>query len=237
MTRRIITKQTGWAFLLFLPLAVFAQTVYIDDKVKIGLHQDNGIDSPIIKLLPAGTALEVVKRDTPFTQVKEPAGASGWIDNRYLVDAAPGRAQLLQLQEKAEKLELELAALKSGGPTTPAVAATEGDSGKFAVLLQENTELKQQLQSEQLKSGELQAQAAELRNQLSQAGASSAEETEVEAMDENTATGITALLPFSGAPDWRSVLIGIVACLLIGMLGGVYLMDWMSRRRHGGFRI
>jgi len=100
-----LIQKVGCVLLISLPLFVCAETVYIDDKIKIGLHQDKDIDSPIIKLLPGGTALEVVKRDTPLTQVKEPGGTSGWIDNRYLVDAAPGRAQLLQLQEKAGKLE------------------------------------------------------------------------------------------------------------------------------------
>jgi len=241
MTRMTLIQKVGCVLLISLPLFVCAETVYIDDKIKIGLHQDKDIDSPIIKLLPGGTALEVVKRDTPLTQVKEPGGTSGWIDNRYLVDAAPGRAQLLQLQEKAGKLEAELSALKGNKPTTPAAADTGGDTEKFAVLLKENEELKQQLQSEQLKSGELQAQAAELRNQLSQAvnadSASGAEETETVTATGDTETGVAGLFHFAGSLNWHYLLIGIAVCLILGLIGGVVLMDWMSRRRHGGFRI
>ncbi|MGH8120763.1 MAG: TIGR04211 family SH3 domain-containing protein [Gammaproteobacteria bacterium] len=240
MTQTGFTQLVALTLLIFLPLAGFAETVYIDDKFRIGLHEDRDIDSPILKLLPAGTALEVIKRDTPFTQVKEPEGSSGWIDNRYLVDAAPGRAQLLQLQEKAAKLEAELTALKSNRETTPAPAETTADPGQLTALMQENADLKQQLQSEKLQSGELQAQAAELRNQLSQenvASPSGTEGADAETTPDETGTVISGLLRFAGTVEWRYFLAGIAICILIGLIGGVYLMDWMSRRRHGGFRI
>jgi SH3 domain protein len=227
------TCRAGLLLFFILPLTAMAENVYIDDKVMVGLHQDKDIDSTIIKLLPSGTALEVLKRDTAFTQVKEPGGASGWVDNRYLVDAAPGRAQAVQLQEKISKLEAELAALKAGKNTTP---ASDTDNQKLAALGKENEELKQQLQSEQLKVGELQAQAAELRNKLSQ-------ETTGEQNASDATTGNTEIDPLSrlglGAGDsgWRAILIGIAVCIIIGLIGGAFLMDWNNRRRHGGFRV
>ena len=223
MAKNVFTVSFGLLLFFILPLMATAQTVYLDDKIMIGLHQDKDIDSVIIKLLPGGVALEVLKRDTAFTQVKEPDGASGWIDNRYLVDAKPGRAEVLQAQEKIDKLEAELSALKKGQNTAP---ATTSDNQKLAVLSKENEELKQQLQSEQLKAGELQAQSAELRNQLDRgdAGAES--------------TGGTGVNPASrpGYSGWLTGLIGII-CIIIGLIGGAFYMDWYSRRRHGGFRI
>ena len=171
--------------------------------------------------------------------MKEPGGSSGWIDNRYLTDAAPGRAQLMQLQEKAGKLEAELSLLKADSQN--AAPAPDTDTQKLAALLKENEELKQQLQSEQLKSGELQAQAAELRNQLSQAGNQdrSAESEEQEA--ESPADSLTARLmdkfSFSVSLNWQVILAAMAVCLVIGLIGGAYIMDWRGRRRHGGFRI
>ena len=223
MAKNVFTVSFGLLLFFILPLMATAQTVYLDDKIMIGLHQDKDIDSAIIKLLPGGVALEVLKRDTAFTQVKEPDGASGWIDNRYLVDAKPGRAEVLQAQEKIDKLEAELSALKKGQNTAP---ATTSDNQKLAVLSKENEELKQQLQSEQLKAGELQAQSAELRNQLDRGGAG-AESTGGTGVDPAARTG------YSG---WLTGLIGII-CIIIGLIGGAFYMDWYSRRRHGGFRI
>lgn len=238
MTKSASTFGAGLLLCFILPLSVAAETVYIDDKVMVGLHQDKDIDSTIIKLLPSGTALEVLKRDTAFTQVKEPGGASGWIDNRFLVNSAPGRAQILQAQEKVARLETELSALKGGQNYT---SSSDNDNQKLAALIKENEELKQQLQSEQLKAGELQAQAAELRNQLSRESAGPEPTDEQDTAD--AATGSTGVDPAAwlslgtGNLGWRALLMGIAVCIIIGLIGGAWLMDWNYRRRHGGFRI
>lgn len=238
MANSASTYRAGLLLLFSLPLTVLAETVYIDDKVMVGLHQDKDIDSAIIKLLPGGAALEVLKRDTPLTQVKEPGGASGWISNHHLVDSAPGRTQVLQAQEKLARLESELSALKDGQGAMP---ASDTDNQKLAALSKENEELKQQLQSEQLKAGELQAQAAELRNQLGResAGADPDEEQDAAA----TAAGNADIGPDVRLDlditnlGWRAILIGMAVCSIIGLIGGAWLMDWINRRKHGGFRI
>lgn len=229
------TKLTLWGiFLLLLPLTVPAETAYIDDKVMVGLHQDKDIDSPIIKLLPGGTSLKIIKSDTPLTQVQEPAGASGWIDNQYLTTTAPGNARLLQLQEQVSTLETELTSLRA--TTTGAEAPAGTIAGKLAALEKENAELQQKLQSERLRAGEMEAKAAELRNQLSNVGVPAADQVEQDAEAEAGAGAIRfALGPFN--LNARSILIGMLACAIIGLIGGIALMDWYNRRRHGGFRV
>ena len=239
MTKSASTFGAGLLLFFILPLSVTAETVYIDDKVMVGLHQDNDIDSTIIKLLPGGAALEVLKRDTAFTQVKEPGGASGWIDNRFLVNSAPGRAQILQAQEKVARLEAELSALKGGQNN---ISTSDNDNQKLAALGKENEELKQQLHSEQLKAGELQAQAGELRNQLSResAGAEPTDEQDASDAVTGTTTGVDPVAWLglgTGNLGWRALLIGMAVCIIIGLIGGAWLMDWNYRRRHGGFRI
>ena len=238
MNKRTSLCRATCLLLFILPLMATAENAYIDDKVMIGLHQDKDIDSAIIKLLPGGTALEVLKRDSTFTQVKEPGGASGWIDNHYLVDSPPGRAQTLQLQEKITRLEGELSALKTGQPASPAAGT---DNQDVAALGKENGELKQQLQSAQLKVGEFQAQVAELRNQLSQltSGPDIADkQVAEEAATVNANSNQPAWMGFAVAnPGWRVIATGIATCLLIGLISGILLMDWNNRRRHGGFRI
>jgi len=234
-----MAKNTSiyWPLLLLLfllPRTVTAENVYIDDKIMVGLHQDQDIDSAIIKLLPGGTALEVIKRDTALTQVKEPGGASGWIDNHYLVDTLPGRARAMQMQEKITKLETELAALKTGQNVVP---AADADSEALAALRKTNEELKQQLQSAQLKAGEYQAQVAELRNKLSRE-TTATDRTDEDAADNTPDATQSAWQEYSdGIPGWRVFLIMIAVCLVIGLIGGAWLMDWYFRSRHGGFRV
>ena len=64
--------------------AYAADTVYITDQFKIGLHEDKDPDSPIVQIVATGTRLEIIKQEQESSFVREPQGASGWIDNTYL---------------------------------------------------------------------------------------------------------------------------------------------------------
>ncbi len=229
---------------MFAVVPAWSETVYIDDKVQVGLHEEKNVDSPIQKLLPSGTALEIIKRDTPLSQVREPGGNTGWVDNRYLADTAPGRAQLQAAQNKISTLESELNTLKSAGTTT------RTDNPKDADLLKENKGLTELLKSERLKVGELQAQTAELRNKLGKSGNSEMQaqidallqekielQKRIEAMESQPADPEQPVAIDLKAFDWRKMLIFTAIGLLTGLFAGIYLMDWSNRRRHGGFRV
>ena len=57
-----------------------AETAYIIDKLLVGLHEDKALNSAIIKLLPTGTRLFIIKREGNLAQVKTPGGTTGWVD-------------------------------------------------------------------------------------------------------------------------------------------------------------
>ena len=237
------------ALTLLMSLPAGAVAIYIDDQLQVGLHQDKAIDSAILKLLPSGTMLELIKRDTPMSQVREPGGNSGWIDNRYLKDTAPGRAQLVEAQNKIATLEKALADAKTTAPVTG--TATPGSND--AKLAKENKELTDLLKSERLRVGELQAQIADLRNKLGKSVNETEEELqaqieklvhEKETLEKTLAQArsiqSSTLTPNQislGEFNWRKMLIAIGISLLAGLFGGVWLMDWFIRRRHGGFRV
>jgi SH3 domain protein len=237
--------------ILLMPIVTIAESVYIDDKVMAGLHQDKSVDSPIIKVLPSGTTLEIIRRDTPVSQVKEPGGASGWIDNKYLADIAPGRAQLQAAQERISKLEAEIVDLKSSGNTAANINTTGHGTESLAAVTNENEELKQLLKSERLRIGELQTQTAELRNKLSkntgdndlmeQLDTLAREKTELERELNNmraVAQPSNNKINFEiGEFDWKKMLISIAISLLVGFIAGLFVLDWINRHRHGGFRI
>lgn len=231
--------------LLLLAIAgeVRAETLYIDDKVLVGIHQENSVDSAILKLVASGTALQVIKKDKLLTQVKSPDGTVGWIDNKYLVQTAPGRAQLQEAQDEISHLETEIADLKS--KTNTGSPATNTD------LAKENEDLKQLLKSERLKVGELQAQAAELKNKLGQDNQNGETAKQLEKLtSENTELKqqIENLHKTSSQPskkinidisdfNWKKTLITICISLILGFAAGIYVLDLIIRRRHGGFRV
>jgi SH3-like domain-containing protein len=107
------------AVMLLVPLATNAETAYITDRLFVSIRDGQGPESTAIKSVASGTAVEVLQRVDGFVQVREPAGAEGWISERYLVATAPGSAAvdasgaaLTQAQAELEAVRKQLASAK-----------------------------------------------------------------------------------------------------------------------------
>lgn len=249
--KSLLACITGVALLLGAVTAA-AQTLYVTDQIKVGLHEDKSSGSLIVKVIPTGTAVEVIKQEEDVSFVREPGGASGWINNSYLVDHAPGSAANQEAMAKVATLEKQLNQarqqvrdLEAQGPRQ-----TQADNETLKDLRDENADLAQQLKKEKLKSGELQVQMAELRKQV---GVNKGNESlyqkitelseqkkqlEVQlakARDKTANTNSTAPAPPAG--DWRRLSAYVVLALILGLALGLYIMDTVNRRRHGGFRV
>ncbi len=93
---------------LLVPLAASAETVYVIDKLQIGLRAAR--DGVTVKPLETGAVLEVLSRDERYVHVRDKAGIEGWIEARYVSPELPARAQLAKLQEELNKTRAQLAA-------------------------------------------------------------------------------------------------------------------------------
>ena len=54
---------------------VLAEIAYVTDEVNIGLHKEPTNESPIIKLVPSGTELNIIERENDLIHVEEPEGS------------------------------------------------------------------------------------------------------------------------------------------------------------------
>ncbi len=243
--------------IITLPISVFADTGYVIDKLLVGLHKDKTIESTIIKVIPTGTRLEILKSEGGLTFVKDPEGVSGWIDNRYLMNTPPAQTLLQDAQTKTEKLQEELQDTKKQiaelgtGNMQQGDADTTNNAKQLNTLRKENTDLKQQFKSERLKVGELQAQLSELRNQMSQFSDEGAMAEKIKQLTNekttledqiansqiNTSGSNVSVNIQDGNLGWGKLLAYIALFLAIGFIGGAYMLDLSIRRRHGGFRI
>jgi SH3 domain protein len=154
---------------------------YVKDKLLMGIHEDKRLDSAIIKTLPSGAAVEMVKQESGLAYIKEAGGGAGWVDDEYLVKTPPAIVRVVALEkEKAElaerlkKAEAVMAKLEerviSGGsgakpaalePTTaPSPTAAPPTGTETVALKRENEELGLRLASERARAGELQAKLA-----------------------------------------------------------------------------
>ncbi|MEM7027727.1 MAG: hypothetical protein AAF410_05840, partial [Pseudomonadota bacterium] len=177
----------------------------------------------------------LAKKDV-FVQVTEPGGKTGWVHERYLIQDEPDNTQILVLKDKNESLEKKVAQLEARVATnTPASA-------------EETKQLEQQLNSERLRVGELQAQLADIKSKIP-AGSNAALREEINQLrtaneelvqqqaliDTNDSKSLSNVMPETN--KWKMRMSLIVVVFIFGILLGVYLLDLYNRRRHGGFRV
>lgn len=101
--------------LFFLTTAAFGETLYVTDRILLGVHQDAAENSMVITTIPSGTAVDVIERGDDFIKIKLADGKQGWVSAGYLKPEKPATAeldaayaQLKQAQDTAKKLSDEL---------------------------------------------------------------------------------------------------------------------------------
>jgi SH3 domain protein len=247
--------ETALALLLACAAATAQapEKVYVTREFKAGLHEEKSVDSAITTLVSSGTALDVVKRENPLSFVRTPDGVTGWIDNSYIATTPPtDAAELKQARERADTLERRASELQkqiADLQARPAAGAGPADPDTGGTLRKQNADLEQALKEERLRAGELQVQVSELRKRIGmnsdnaslydRIGELEAENKQLQvSLSGTTATGGAASAPGSGVKlGWRSLAAWLALVLVAGFGGGIYLMDFLNRRRHGGFRV
>ncbi|MHB8744366.1 MAG: TIGR04211 family SH3 domain-containing protein [Sulfuricaulis sp.] len=86
-----------------------AETVYVAERIHIGMHAEGLDTSALVKTVETGTPLEVLERNDRFVQVRDPQGVQGWIEARYLSPDPPASMQLAPLQQQLTKTRAQLA--------------------------------------------------------------------------------------------------------------------------------
>jgi hypothetical protein len=101
------------AMSMLLMLGVFAaaqaETVYVAERIRIGLRAEVVETSAVVKTVETGTPLEVIERFDKLVRVRDPQGTEGWIEARYLSPEPPARLQLTRLQEDLAKSRTQAA--------------------------------------------------------------------------------------------------------------------------------
>lgn len=216
----------------FAAFPILAETIYIIDHLAVGVHESKVLNSAIIKVLPSGTALEVVEREEEFVKVRTEEGLEGWVDKNYVMVDKPAVLALLELEAKhvdavnalevaraeIESLSLTVGALESAGERQETTEDATSDAlREMQRLAEENQALKAELES---------AKAIAVTSETIQ------EVVMTPAMV--SGHGISIATPI-GLTKWHWIMVLALMVLAFGF--GGYMVDWGSRRRHGGFRV
>jgi SH3 domain protein len=89
-----------------------AETLYVSDRILLGVHTEAIEDSPLLDSVPSGTAVQVLETVEAFKKVRLPNGKIGWVSSGYLVNAKPATAQVDEIAVREEKLQAELKTVK-----------------------------------------------------------------------------------------------------------------------------
>ncbi len=232
------------------PHSLAAETAYVIDKLLVGVHKEEDLNSAIVKVLPTGTQLEVIQRKGEIAKVKDGEGITGWVDAAYLMPQPPAETQVAQLKQEKQALADRLKALEAKG--------TKGaPSSQLDELTNENTDLKSQLSNQKLRSSELETELNALRKTAADAGSAGGsvaaelrtanlklteELNQARRSLEDADAKLSAGTPLGQASSMlgaSSPLALLLTTLLLGtaFAGGAYYMDYRNRRRHGGFRV
>lgn len=112
--------------LSLLPLAAAAETAWVTDNLRLGLHHASDTSDRAFRTLESGQEVEVLSRDRYYAQVRLPDGTTGYVKAAYLVEAKPAVLIVDETRAESERLREELAKVRQqfAGPAAT-IAALE----------------------------------------------------------------------------------------------------------------
>ena len=90
-----------------------AETVYVTDVLRLGMHAAPDTSDKPFENLVSGTAVEVLERSSSYAHVRLADGREGWVKATYLVAEKPAAARILELEAERGGFESAAAAAKT----------------------------------------------------------------------------------------------------------------------------
>jgi hypothetical protein len=142
-----------------MPGVSLAQTAYVTDILRLGLHQAEDTSDRAFRTLQSGQEMEILARDRNYAQVRLPDGTLGYVKVAYLVSEKPAKLIVTETQTLNAELEKKLVDLN---------AAFSQPAATIAALQQENGEQKRKLDDATVQVDALQEDNADMIRQQSQ---------------------------------------------------------------------
>ena len=191
----------GLAIFVATPAATLAETAYVTDNLRLGLHQAGDTSDRAFRTLESGQVVDILSRGRNYALVQLPDGVQGYLKAAYLVFEKPAKLIVAETQAENEKLMRLLADTKQAyAEPAAAIAGLENDIAERQAALDESTAKVEELAEENDKF-------------------------------RRRHDNYKYTMPF----PWVAGALGV--CLLAGFLVGLWLVDYRSRKRHGGIRI
>ncbi len=151
---RIAFFLSGW----LLSASVFAQTAYVTDALRLGLHQEADTSDRPFRVLDSGQEMEIVSRNTQYALVRLPDGQQGYVKAAYLVDEKPAKLIVEETTAALAAAQQELEGVKG---------SYAGSAARIDELVNQVSELNTAQASRRDRMASLEEENKEFRDRLS----------------------------------------------------------------------
>ena len=93
---------------MFVPLLAAAETAYITDNLKLGMHEAADTSDRAFRTLESGQEMEILFRDRNYAHVQLPDGTQGYVKAAYLVFEKPAKLIVAEIQATVDRLTADL---------------------------------------------------------------------------------------------------------------------------------
>ena len=99
--------------LALFPLLAAAETAYVTDNLRLGLHNAEDTSDRAFRILESGQPMEILIRAGNYANVRLPDGTEGWVKTAYLVDDKPAKLIVAETMQERDALAAELEETKA----------------------------------------------------------------------------------------------------------------------------
>ena len=224
---KLTSSILAFGLLIIFPATqVVAEPMWVSDQFEVMLRTGPSTNNAIERILPSGTALELIERDDDagYARVRTAAGTEGWVLTRYLMDEPSAREQLEALTSRLTSASAQ------GSSLTSQLDAVQGEydsaSRQIAALENEKRRLEEELAEIKRTAANVLAinnQNKDLRDQLANAEIQAAT---LEQQNRELTGQTTRYWFMTGA-----------LVLVVGMILGIWLprIRWQRKSRYDRF--
>ena len=129
----------GLFLCLVVSAAASAETAYVTDNLRLGLHQAENTSDRAFRTLESGQQVEILSRNRNYAFVQLPDGVQGYLKAAYLVFEKPAKLIVAETIAENERLVQDLEETKQAfARPAETIAALESDLAQRQVALDQS---------------------------------------------------------------------------------------------------
>jgi SH3 domain protein len=129
-----------FCFLIAVSATSLAETAYVTDLLRLGLHRAEDTSDSAFRTLESGQEMEILSRTRNYAEVRLPDGTQGYVKAAYLVTDKPAKLIVAEAQAEIDALNSELEALRAAfAEPGETIERLEGEVGVMRTQLDSAT--------------------------------------------------------------------------------------------------